>query len=209
MYLTSTDLAIQGEWLDLKSKMNAIFDTAEEQYFTWMEQLPHEIENIIWNMMTVKAPLQNAFETGTRVLHIPCDADPRIVSMEDDSREEEIEYRERDAETTSIKKMKQLIGGQYEGLWLWGKHSMYMKDYDMDGPINRFVFKHLGLVVRGDVVLVCNDDDGNKTDYIPVVWKDMERQIIKRGLLFHYIHKQYMRGELRACGLIDMAGKRL
>jgi hypothetical protein len=170
------------------------YETAEEQYTTWMEQLPHEIENIIWNMMTIKAPLQNAFETGTRVLHIPCDGEPRIVSIED---------------AEDYKQYQQLVGGCYDGLWLWGKHTMYMKDYDVDGPINRFVFKHLGLVVRGDVVLVCNDGDGEKTDYIPIDWKEMERQIIKRGLLFHYIHKQYMRGELRACGLVDMAGKRL
>ena len=181
-----TPAAKLGEWI-----------SAEEQYTEMVEQIPRDVENIIWNMMVVKAPLMDAFETGVRVLHIPVDEEPRIVNVENE---------------TPFETYKNIIGGSFDGLWLFGNYYIYMLDYAEKEPINRFVFKNLGLIVRGDVVIVRNDEDGCKVDYAPIDWKVMERNLIKRGLLFHYIYKRrnpiYV-GELLLSGLIDADGRRL
>lgn len=175
--------------------------SAEELYTNWMDHLPPDMENIIWEMMPIKAPLMNAYELGVRVLHVPVDEKPRIVNIYED------------AEEKPYKQIQKLVGGSFDAMGIEGDFSLYMQDYDLTGPINRFIFKHLGLVVRGDVVIVRNDDDdGEMRDYAPLDWKKAERHLIKRGHRFHYIYKSgypAILEELHLADLIDFNRKRL
>jgi len=181
-----TPAAKLGEWI-----------SAEEQYMDIAEQIPRDVENIIWKMMVLKAPLMDAFEMGVRVLHVPAEEKPRIVNVEED---------------TDLQTYKDLVGGSFEGWWLFGNYYMYCLDYAMTQPINRFIFKNLGLIIRGNVVIVRNDEDGGKIDYLPIDWKQMEINLIKRGLLFHYIYKcrnPTILEELHLNGMIDRQRKRI
>ena len=169
--------------------------SAEEQYTEMVEQIPRDVENIIWNMMVVKAPLMDAYEVGTRVLHIPVDGEPRNVSVIRDG--------------LDFTNYKTLIGGDFDALWLWGGYYLYLLDYAPTGPINRFLFKHLGLVVRGNVVIMRQDDECMQVDYVPIDWKDTERNLIKMGHCNHYIYNPLIKEELYMAGLIDADRKRI